>query len=101
MKPWTIIGWIILSCIAVFIGFLLLALFAVLKNWIGRRVLYYKTRNIPPAEGQRWVQDDAILEIGKTYPKGHFGIKSGNASWGELPEDWKQRVRSRKLFLLK
>lgn len=101
MNPWHVIGWIVLSVIGfrmiIFIGAICESLISVFKDW--RQ--HVKTRDIPPREGQEWLQDKSVLKIGPRWPKGHFTIYTGNASWGETEEEWKQRVRNRKLILIK
>jgi len=99
IQPWTIIGWLLLIVAAIFALRFLLALFAVVLAVIYRHVAYLKTRNTPMAEGQEWIQGDSTLVIGHKYPAGHFNIKCGNASWGETEEEFRKRIRNRKLIL--
>lgn len=100
MDPWKILGWIALALVAWCSLELAARIAAALKEKLSRRIAHWQTRNIPPQEGQRWQQDDAVLEIGQRWPKGHFTVRSGNASWGETDEQWRDRVRNRKLFLI-
>lgn len=97
MNPWNIIGWGVLGVLALGV---LLIVFGYAKYKVARWWRYMRSRNIKPAEGQRWDQDGTILEIGKRWPAGHFTIKAGCASWGETDDDWRNRVRNRRLFLV-
>lgn len=100
MNPWDIIGWIVLT----FIGTLTFLAVAGISIRVYHKVWlpYWKhlrTRNVEPAVGQVWIQDGSILRITDIYDSGRFGIKCGNGSWGETPEEFKQRIRNRKLYL--
>lgn len=105
MDPWTILGWLLVAAIAIPILFVMLmasfGLYRLFSSAISDRINHYKTRNIAPEDGQCWNQNGATLRIGKRHPKGHFTITTGNISWGETDEDWKERVCNRKLFLIK
>jgi hypothetical protein len=104
MNPWTIIGWVIIGLVS-FRFFLWVSVTMFL--WILRRVMYWKTRNLAPVEGQIWVQGMHHLYIGRLHEAGHFTISTyhpkdtirNGSSWGERLDDWKERVRSRKLYL--
>lgn len=101
MKPWDIIGWMILGVI----GLVVLALLALVVMWIigesARMVLHLRTRNTPPAEGQVWNQGGDRLHIRRVTETGGVWVDCGSTSWGDSSEGWKLRVRSRKLFLEK
>lgn len=100
MSPWTILGWLIL--VVVTILFLLVGIWLLVVVWKKARIFfsYLRTRDTPLREGQRWLQGEDVLVIGKQHAEGHFTIRSGPVSWGETPEKWKERVRNRKLILL-
>lgn len=100
MDPWKIIGWLLLFAAVLWVIWTICRLIWRARIPVIRYYLHLKTRNITPKEGQKWWQEGAVLRIGQRYPKGHFNISSGCASWGETNEDWKQRVRSRRLFLI-
>ena len=104
MNPWAIIGWIVLVLIVVPPVFLLLE---ALARWVGNRWRWLRTRKIPPALGQTWRQEDANLHVERIYDNGRIGIRTSlgmgysNASWSEGLEEWKQRVKDRKLWLVR
>lgn len=83
MDPWKIIGWIILCGVGMLVLLWLAYIAACLRLRFYRYILHLKTRNIPPAAGQRWWQNGSILEIERQYDNGIFAIKTGNGSWGE------------------
>ena len=100
MNPWDIIGWIVLT----FIGTLTLLAVAGISINVYREVWlpYWKhlrTRNVEPAVGQVWIQDESILRITDISDSGGIGIECGYASWRDTPEEFKQRIRNRKLYL--
>ncbi len=100
MDPWKILGWIALALVALWALKISARITVVLMAKLSLRIAHWKTRNIPPQEGQRWMQDGSVLEIGKRWPAGHFTVRAGNASWGENDDEWRKRVRNRKLFLI-
>lgn len=105
IDPWNIIGWIILGIALAwalyFAGVALLSganyLRATLMVW--RR--HFRTRNTPPAVDQRWW--DPLSNCGyiiyAIHDNGIISIRSGSSSWGETPEQWRERVRSRRMYL--
>lgn len=107
MSPWTIIGWAIVG--AVGLGAFILALFAwdtfVLPG-LQRAVLHRRTRNTPPAKGQIWMQGRTYLTVTRIADNGRICLTTkiapnGNgASWSDSPEDWRERVKARRLWLL-
>ncbi len=104
MSPWEILGWMIVVVIGLLLAIVLIGIVVsggtYLKGKFTDRIHYMKTRNIAPAKGQRWKQDGSTLEIIDVYDNGRIGIRSGNASWSDDPEGWKNRVRNRKLRLI-
>jgi hypothetical protein len=108
MLPWTILGWGVLSVVALF---LLAALFRA-GRMIVVRLLFWnahiRTRRIPLAVGQVWMQDfdpSNRIYVTDEYPT-RFGlstspIRFSGMSWGETPEEWKKRVANRRLVLLR
>jgi len=103
-NSWNLMGWFVIGCVALAVLLFILLLLLGMVEKFRRLRRHWKTRDIPPAKGQRWMQEGSILEIGDSYPKGHFSVSTGpmgmRASWGETPEAWKKRVYSRKLYLL-
>lgn len=97
MNPWDIIGWGVIALMALCVARIG---YGYIKLKAGRWLRYMRSRNTKPAKGQLWNQNGTILEIGDRYPAGHFTIKAGNATWGERDEEWENRVRNRKLFLV-
>jgi len=104
MSPWTLLGWMICVIIALpFVGFILASMVIVLQgipNWFKCRLLHYKTRNISPKEGQRWIQGKSVIFITKVTDDGRVCIKIENCSWSDDVQGWKDRVKNRKLFLV-
>lgn len=103
MDPWpllkSIVGWVGLG-LAGIIGLLialavLVPIIKVLRNYY----LHLRTRNTPPASGQVWAGWDVQYRITHIFENGVLSVKWGNASMGESPDKWAQRVRSRRLYL--
>ena len=105
--PWTIIGWLLLAALGL-LG-LLAVMFIVeakLAPWFFARLYHYQTRNTPPRPGQIWMQGDQCLDIrANTIGNGRIVMSSRKglsvASWSDSPDEWRYRVRTRKLWLLK
>jgi len=106
MDPWTLIGWIIAGIFVLFaiiilcgIGVILFkGVIPALKEWWRKERLYLKSRNVKPKVGQYWYQSGSLLEI-TFVDDDRVGIRCGNSGWGDSIEDWKKRVKSRKLYL--
>jgi hypothetical protein len=107
VNPWTVIGWICLGAM----GLVVLAL--LLFSWdvhvlpsLQRLVLHRRTRNTPPAPGQIWMQGRTYLTVTRIADNGRICLTTkvapnGNgASWSDSPDDWRERVRARRLWLL-
>lgn len=90
--------------LAVPVVLLLLACSANLSAKMGARVRHWKTRHTPPAVGQRWAQDDGVLEIREILGSGALLIRAGGSgssiTWSETREEWRARVDARRLYLL-
>lgn len=105
MNPWSIIGWVfvagigISSLLVVYAWARLVALPALRK-----RRLHRQTRDVAPAAGQMWRQGDRDLTIERIADNGHIVIKSYTAScttsWSDSPDEWRDRVRERRLWLV-
>ena len=104
MLPWTIIGWLILTALAV--------VFVVIPVGLGVWVYFrhLRTRDTPPAVGQVWLSWGRPLYIERLSSKGNVSICTENpaycrnggwtyATWSEPPETWKNRVRNRLMYL--
>lgn len=105
MSPWEIVGWLVVVVVSLpllFVGFWLAA---ILAGRVARYRAYLSSRNTPLREGQVWLQGTTLLTVEKEHADGHFTIRTGthscNMSWGETPKEWRERVRSRKLILMK
>ena len=97
MSPWTIIGWIVLAAIGIPISAIAVKLLLAMWRWIVIYVSYLRTRNAQPAEGQVWAQGDSSLHIKRITDEGRVVINVGGASWSDSPEQWRARVRNRRL----
>lgn len=110
LNPWHILGWLFVLTFSM----LLIGLSIALANYYRRRWWYnfsrllqhYKTRNIEPEEGQTWIQRCSytgswvdVLHIHDVLNNGNVIIKHGQARWMDTSEDWRDRVRERKLYL--
>jgi hypothetical protein len=103
MNPWTIIGWIVLvllgaslSAILINVGLLPLA------RAIDLRVRHLRTRNDVPAEGQRWLQGGRMITVQKIMDDGRIVLSTGtggsSSGWSDSPDEWRRRVRNRRLW---
>lgn len=110
MNPWDALGWTLLSLlwsgIAIFALTILYTSYRYFKVWARNRYRHFKTRNIPPAAGQVWDQEGQHLTIERIYKdSGRIAIRTGwagaGSSWSDSPEDWRTRVRNRRLFLVR
>jgi len=106
MNPWTILGWFLVVLVAVsamsltLIGLLVLGEKTVARLRCYR--LYHRTRNVLPAEGQMWLgRDGYVLKVTNVFDNGVIGCSVGNASWGDSDEEWAERVRGRRLHLVR
>jgi len=113
-SPWGIIGWLIITAFVV--RFMLLPIVALVMllvmNVIHLR-LNILTQRVEVAAGQKYYQRSLTdptkwdtLYIARIHDNGVIGIQTAppgsntsHASWGDDPEDWKQRVRNRRLIL--
>jgi hypothetical protein len=118
MDPWIVIGWIVLALLLLIIIPLsiriLYMFYVVIKRFLKYRIRHYRTRNTPFATGQRWQSLDwkgpyEITDIGKFMTgwgvdrqksdKDRISLRSGNASWSESPEEFRDRIKSQRLYL--
>lgn len=107
INPWTVIGWMALIGIAVALTSILIVpmVLAVIRA-LDRNKRHRRTKSIDPKPGQKWIQDGEPLYITRIHDNGMIGISTAppncsgsRASWGESLEDWRKRVKNRKLFL--
>lgn len=102
--PWAFIGWVVA-------GFLALVLLAIAAGAVAGMVTGLKMRrqrlrsqNIPPRKGQRWQQDNGVLNIIGVSDDGRVHVRTDGyscyASWVDTPEEWRERVRNRGLILI-
>jgi hypothetical protein len=106
VNPLHILAWIvigILASIALIIALAITVAFckSVLRN-LKLHQKHLRSRNISPAAGQVWIQDDSRLEITNVtdclvcmQSRGTSSL----ASWCDSREDWNQRVINRRLYL--
>lgn len=101
------LGWVALG-VAVLLSLVIVAALSVRAwRWCSLWRAHLRTRATPPRKGQVWCQDfyqsqltiTRIVEDGANA--GRICMSSGNASWSDSPEEWRQRTRSRRLVLLK
>ncbi|RPH65023.1 MAG: hypothetical protein EHM89_00340 [Acidobacteria bacterium] len=106
MSPWAVIGYAVLAPIVGLVALLLLHLVVeplITLAWA--RWYHYRTRDLAPKVGDIWVQGKTNLIIehnasgnGRIVVKVH-GVYS-TAGWSDSPEEWRERVRRRKLWRL-
>lgn len=101
MNPWSIIGWVFVAGIGVSSLFVVYAWARIVAlPALRKRRLHRTTRDVAPAAGQTWRQGDRNLTIDRIADNGRIVIKSYTASWSDSPDEWKQRVRERRLWLV-
>lgn len=106
LNPWDIIGWSLIVALIAWFGFSLgKAVVLAVTQWALRWYFHLTTRNTPPAKGQVWDNNYGstirITHIGQRDDGStYYAVQAGNASWGEGPESWKQRVKGRRMFLI-
>jgi hypothetical protein len=61
-------------------------------------IRYRQSRNIEPAKGQTWIQDDNTLYISHECGD-YIHIKSGAMSWSESKAEFARRKQTRKRYL--
>ncbi len=93
MKPWDIIGWLLLFVAGTVV-------LAGILGWVIKYVEHLLTRNTPPAIGQRWYQGADILSI-TSVSDTLIGIQCIPATWSDTRAEWRQRVRQRRLRLVR
>jgi hypothetical protein len=106
VSPWSVVGsvlgWIALSLL-VLIGLgLALTIIGRVSLSVRRYVRYRRTRKTPPAAGQRWWQGTGTITVKYIAPNGRIVLESasGVASWSDSPEEWAERVKHRRAFLV-
>ena len=104
MNPWEILGWIIVIWIGLQIVLKLLIVgidaYEKLRRFLRQYIRHLRTRNTPPAAGQYWYGSSFnSYEVTRVHDNGVIGWRSGNASSGDTPEQWKRRVRNLNLYL--
>jgi hypothetical protein len=105
MNPWEILGWFLVALVATWllvnlIGPIIGIFWTAFHEW----VLYRRTRNIPPEEGQVWAEGGKRIRIDRITENGRIVVKIGSMgssiSWSDSPEEWRERVKNRKLHLI-
>lgn len=105
MDSWNLIGWLLLGSVALLV---LRRSLAVVWRWGVFKVAHLRTRNVPPAPWQEWMQRTPMgwrkIRVQRILDNGRIVLESGSArlgtTWSDSPEEWKQRVRNRSCFLL-
>jgi hypothetical protein len=99
MSPWTIIGWLLVAAACVPLLAVAVKLVAIPWRYAVTIARYLRTRNDAPAEGQRWQQGDRTLTVKRITDEGRIVLSTGGcASWSDSPEEWRSRVRERKMW---
>jgi hypothetical protein len=94
---WFFVGICVLGMLGFAIGKVVAPMLAAFKTW--RR--YRKTRHIEPVADSIWDQGGSTLRITRIAENGRICMTTGTASWSDSPEEWKRRVRNRRLFLVR
>ena len=105
MNPWDILGWILVVWIGLMVALkaaiIVLDLYEKARRFLRQYVRHLRTRNTPPATGQRWYGAGYLsYEVTGVYDDGVIGVRHGNTSMGRSPDDWKSLVRRNRLYLL-
>lgn len=104
MNPWDILGWILVTLIGVSIVARLLIIgidiYEKTHRFLRHYIRHLGSRNTPPAAGQYWYGEGfQTYEVTLVHDNGVVGWRSDNVSAGDTPDQWKRRVRSRRLYL--
>lgn len=110
MSPWDMIGWFIVGWLMLGTSALLfrigIGLWQRFSEWLGHMRRHYKTRHILPQRGQwwryrHWGGEWKDFEVTYIHENGHVSLKSFNVGWGLTSEQWRERVLSDRMYLLK
>jgi hypothetical protein len=112
VSPWIIIGWCIVGIGALVAGLLGLFIWdTYVQPWLVGYAQHIRTRKVQPQPWQVWMQGKTALTITRIAENGRIclttalvfnGRRHGNgASWSDSPEEWRERVKARRLWLLK
>lgn len=96
MNPWTVIGWIVLSVISVFVFKILLKILRVPFILTFQFIWHLKTRNDTPEKGQTWMGSGYTYHVDRVE-NDNVILKSGRTSFGHSIEEWKKFVRTKRL----
>lgn len=104
MSPWDILGWILVIWLGLIFAIKLLIIgldiFVGVRRYLRQYIRHLRTRNTPPAAGQYWCGAGLkTYEVTRVHDNGVIGVRFGNGSWGDTPEQWKRRVRNLNLYL--
>lgn len=94
MNPWSIIGWIIVACIALVMALYAIRIVISILQTMADYFKYLTTRNDPPQEKQLWRSHNNTLYSIQRVSDGLVTIRSGNTSTCYNTEDWKRFVRN-------
>ena len=102
MSGWEALGWLVFGCAVAIVLTVIHALWRrIVRPWIVRRWRHYQTRNTQPAQGQTWDQCGSQLRIEWVDAQGRVGVSHGGVRWSDSPERWRERVRNRRLYLVR
>lgn len=99
MSPWDILGWVFVALLSVPVIIICVLMMSIFYIKARKYILYLKTRNVTPREGQRWMQGKAAITIGPSY-NGRITFRTNSLFWNEDEKSWKKRVRQRKMYLV-
>lgn len=106
VNPWTILwygfGWALVGvCALGIIGWVTVKIVAPIAEAICRWRRYRRTRNVAPVPGSVWDQGGSTLEITRIADNGRICMTTGGASWSDSPSEWTERVRNRRVYLVR
>lgn len=101
MNPWDVIGWLVLVVIGAMVGTMIVGLGGWLLASARERVRHVRTRDIPPAVGQRWRDPSGrVMRVTEHYVStDRWGVRIGSLSMGLDADEFAARVRSRRAWL--
>ncbi len=101
MNPWIIIGWCVVTFGCVLSLQLIYAWARIVALPALRHRRYHRqTRDVEPLPGQTWAQDGVRFHIKRIADNGRIVIETGRgASFSDSPDEWRERVRDRRLWL--
>lgn len=103
MNPWNVLGWIIVSLIGMVVLIILLKIINVVFRQLRSFGQHIRTRNIPPAIKQTWVNEESTYRIKGVVTsadnKEVITIEMRRSSMDVTLDEWKNIVRNKRLRL--